>query len=94
MMGSPSLFSPCVPVILSVFSCLRVKCSKLDHEQPYKNSYFLPKTMNLFYNLEPACLSGYNFSVNKQNVRKMDILNIISYSSSLVPNGEFHIIHI
>ena len=51
--GSPCLFLPCVPVTLSVFSQLHVKCSKLKHCQKFlfyseKYKIYLTKTLSLF----------------------------------------------
>jgi len=60
-MGLPYLFSPCVPVILGVFSYLREKCSKL--KQPVKNSYSIAKIMNLTKTLCPFVCLGYIFPV-------------------------------
>ena len=61
-MGLPYLFSPCVPVILGVFSHLREKCSKL--KQPVKNSYSIAKIINLTKTLCLFVCLGYIFLVH------------------------------
>ena len=45
-MGSPCLFSPCMPVILSAFSQLRAKCSKLKQSTKFVILWKKNKTLS------------------------------------------------
>ena len=83
-MGSTCLFSPCVPIILTIFSLLRAKCSK--PKQPSKILILKPKTMNLSKSLRTFVCLGYIFSVTRpsitgswKNCREMDSFIIVSY---------------
>ena len=84
-MGSPSSFSPCVTVILSVFSKLWAKCSKLKQPSKILN---IAKTMNLTKTLSPFVCLGYIFAVKRpqitwswKNCGEIDRFIMISYLS-------------